>query len=73
MEEKNPKNCIKHKSHIRKVMFLCAVVMPHYTPCSKTWWHDKLGIWPIGGWKLAQRQSKNQPKGTLIWQKQNGY
>ena len=25
LEEKNPKCCIKHKSHITKVMFLCAV------------------------------------------------
>ena len=27
-EEKNPKCCIKHKSHITKVVFLCAVVCP---------------------------------------------
>ena len=34
---KNLKHCIKHKSHIVRVMFLCAVVRPHYNPCSKTW------------------------------------
>ena len=27
-EEKNPKHCIKDKSHITKVMFLCAVACP---------------------------------------------
>ena len=43
-EEKNLKCCIKHKSHIMKVMFLCAVARPHDNPCSKTWWDGKLGI-----------------------------
>ena len=27
-DEKNPKCCVKHKSHIAKVMFLCAVASP---------------------------------------------
>ena len=54
-EEKNPKHCIKHKSHTIKVMFLCAVVRPCYNPCLKTWWGGKLGIWPIGDWEPAQR------------------
>ena len=36
-EEKNPKHCIKHKLHITKVMFLSAVVRPHYNPCAISW------------------------------------
>ena len=31
-EEKNPKHCVKYKSHITKVMLMCAVARPHYTP-----------------------------------------
>ena len=28
LDEKNPKDCVKHKSHITKVMLLCAVARP---------------------------------------------
>ena len=66
-EEKNPTHHVKHKSHITKVMFLCAVVRLCYNPCSKTWWDGKLGIWPIGDWEPAQQGSKNRLKGTLVW------
>ena len=59
LEEKNPKPCIKHKPHIMKLMFLCAVARPQYNPCLKTWCDGKLGIWHIGDWEPAQRRSKN--------------
>ena len=67
IEIKNPKHCVKHKSHITKVMFLCAVARPHFNPCSNSWWDGKLGIWPIGDWELAKWKSKNRPEGTLVW------
>ena len=66
-EEKNPKQCIKSKSHITKVMFLCAVARPHFNPSVNSWWDGKLGIWPIGDWEPAKRASKNRPRGTLVW------
>ena len=66
-EEKNPKRCVKSKSHITKVMFLCAVARPHFNTSANSWWDGKLGIWPIGGWEPAQRASKNRPRGTLVW------
>ena len=66
-EEKNPKRCVKSKSHITKVMFLCAVARPRYNTSANSWWDGKLGIRPIGGWEPAQRASKNQPGGTLVW------
>ena len=53
-EEKNPKHCIEHKSHITKVMFFCAVVMPQYNPSAQSWWDGKLGIWSIGDWEPAK-------------------
>ena len=47
-DKKNPQHCVKHKLHIAKIMFLCAVARPHFNPCSNSWWDGKLGIWPIG-------------------------
>ena len=64
---KKPKCCVKHKSHIMKVMFLCAVVRPRFNTSLNAWWDGKLGIWPIGDWEPVQRKSKNQPKGMLVW------
>ena len=58
-EEKNPKQCIKSKLHITKVMFLCAIVHPRFNPSVNSWWDGKLGIWPIGDWEPAKRASKN--------------
>ena len=57
-KEKNPKGCIKHKLHIAKVMFLCAVVRPQYNPCAESWWDGKLGIWPIGDWEPAKKSQR---------------
>ena len=66
-DEKNPKCCVKHKSHITKVMFLCTFVRPCFNPSVNSWWDGKLGIWPIGDWEPAKWGSKNRPKGTLVW------
>ena len=66
-DEKNPKRCVKSKSHITKVMFLCAVVRPRFNTSANSWRDGKLSIWPIGGWEPAQRASKNRPRGTLVW------
>ena len=64
---KNPKRCVKHKSHITKVMILCAVARPQFNTSLNAWWDGKLGIWPIGDWEPAQRKSKNRPKGMPVW------
>ena len=49
-------------------MFLCAVVRPHFNPCSNSWWDGKLGIWPIRDWELVKWKLKNRPKGMLVWE-----
>ena len=67
LDEKNPKHCVKHKSHITKVMFLCAVARPCFNPSANSWWDGKLGIWPIGDWEPTKQKSKSRPKGTLGW------
>ena len=65
--EKNPKRCIKHKSHITKVLFLCAVARLRFNMSVNSWWDGKLGIWPIGDWEPAKQRSKNRPKKMLVW------
>ena len=52
-EEKNTNWCVKHKLHITKVMFLCAITHPGFNPAAISWWDGKLGIWPIGDWEPA--------------------
>ena len=69
-EEKNPKQCLKSKSHITKVMFLCAIAHPRFNPSANSWWDGKHGIWPIGDWEPAKRASKNRPRGILVWKKE---
>ena len=66
-DKKNPKHYVKHKLHITKGMFLCAVARPRFNPCSNSWWDGKLGIWPIGDWEPVKWKLKNRPKGTLVW------
>ena len=65
--EEEPKQCIKSKSHITKVMFLCAIACPRFNPSVNSWRDGKLVIWPIGDWEPAKRASKNRPRGTLVW------
>ena len=67
LDKKNPKCCVRHKFHITKVMFLCAVARLRFNTSANSWWDGKLGIWPIGDWEPAQRRSKNRPKGMLVW------
>jgi hypothetical protein len=47
--------------HIGKVMFLCAVARP------RPGFNGKIGMWPIGEWVAARRNSRNRPAGTLEW------
>ena len=65
LDKKNPKHCIKHKSHITKVIFLCTVVRPCFNPSPNSWWDRKLEIWPIGDWEPVKWKSKNRPKGRF--------
>jgi hypothetical protein len=66
--EEPPKRTVKHKSYILKVMFLCAQARPRWDHTTNQMWDGKLGIWPIGAYTLAQRNSINRPAGTLEWE-----
>ena len=62
MEGEAPvKRSTRHKSYVQKVMFLCAQARP------RDRWDGKLGIWPIGRWVKAQKNSCNRLAGTMEW------
>jgi len=54
----------KHKSHIMKVMFLCAVARPRFDDQGACRFDGKIGIWPFVEWQQARRSSINIPRGT---------
>jgi hypothetical protein len=58
----------QHKSHIPKIMFLCAIGVPQdYTVNGQVRRFDgKIGIWPITEKRLAIRDSVNRPAGTEL-------
>jgi len=66
-DEIPPERVVKHKSHITKVMFLCAQARPRKLT-NNTWWDGKIGIWPIGCYRRAERGSVNRPRGTLLFE-----
>jgi len=69
-EETPPHRTVKHKSHIAKVMFMCALAKPRRLP-NGTWWDGKIGMWPIGRIVHAKKASKNRPVGTPEWESES--
>lgn len=67
-EEEPPKRHVSHKSHITKVMFLCAMAPPRWLP-NGTWWDGKVDIQPFGKYTNTQRNSVNRPAGTEEFKK----
>jgi len=65
-DEEPPEREVGHKSHITKVMFLCAQARPRLLH-NGVWWDGKIGIWPVGCCRAAQRASVNRPAGTLLF------
>jgi len=68
--EEPPKRHASHKSHITKVMFLCAQARPRRLH-NGTWWDGEIGIWPVGECTVAQRTSVNRPAGADEFAKQS--
>jgi len=66
-EEEPPKRYVNHKSHITKVMFLCAQARPRRL-VSGVHWDGKVGIWPVGCYRPAQKTSKNRVAGTRLFE-----
>ena len=70
-DEEDPHRTVKHKSHITKVMFVCAQARPRLDTATGRVWDGKIGIWPVGKWVPAQRKSSNRARGTLEWKDEN--
>jgi hypothetical protein len=60
-----PSPRVQHKSHIIKVMFLCAVARPRLDAHGRRF-DGKIGMWPITETAAAAYNSKNRAAGTLI-------
>jgi hypothetical protein len=52
-------------------MFLCAVARPRYDNTRNAWFDGKLGMWPVGKFVPAQKNSVNRAKGTMEWKNVN--
>ena len=63
--EEPPDRFCKHKSHILKVMFLCAVARPRFDEEGNEIFDGKIGIWPFVEEVTAVRNSKNREAGEI--------
>jgi len=68
-EEDPPERHVKHKSHVTKVMFLCAMARPRCI--HNRHWDGKIGIWPVGHCRAATRDSINRPAGTRLFESES--
>jgi hypothetical protein len=52
---------VQHKSHIMKVMFLCALARPQYNNTTRQWFDGLTGIYPVGELDMVwyKRRSAN--------------
>ena len=62
-EDRIPPPQTQNKGSIPKVMFIAAVARPQKRP-DGTWFDGLVGIWPFVETVLAQRSSKNRPRGA---------
>jgi hypothetical protein len=62
--EEPPTRSTRHKSHITKVMFLCAVARPRYNAAGVCTFDGKIGLWPFVETVIATRDSVHRPAGT---------
>jgi len=65
-EEADSHRAVKNKSHVRKVMFLCAVAQPSYDSHRNCPFDGKLGIWPFVEYQQAQRSSMYHQRGDIL-------
>uniref|UniRef100_H3G690 Transposase n=1 Tax=Phytophthora ramorum TaxID=164328 RepID=H3G690_PHYRM len=63
--EEPPHRTRKSKRFIPKTMLLAAVARPRYNHHRKCRWDGKIGMWPLTEEYVAQRGSRNRPKGTV--------
>lgn len=62
---------VQHKSHITKVMFLCALARPKYNNTTRQWFDGLIGIYPVGELSMYQRRSATHQRSDIMWQNFN--
>ena len=60
-------SAVKYKSHIAKAMFLSTIACPCLLSTGKLF-NGMLGVWAFAQQMLAKQNSKNRPKGMLVWE-----
>ena len=63
-DEEIPVRRTRNKNYVTKVLLLCAQACPRWDPHRNGWWDGKLGMWPIGSYKLVQHGAST---GQLRW------
>jgi hypothetical protein len=62
---------VRHKSHITKVMFLCALGRPQYNHTTRQWFTGMIGIYPVGELDMYVRRTSIHRPGDIRWENQN--
>ena len=62
--EEPPTRSTRHKSHIIKVMFLCAIARPRFNQAGVCTFDGKIGLWPFTETVVALRASIHRPAGA---------
>jgi hypothetical protein len=70
-DEDDPIIITRHKSHIPKVMFLCAVARPRFNREGNCTFDGKIGIYPFVETVQAKSNSENRPRGFWKWKPVN--
>ncbi|XP_057775179.1 uncharacterized protein LOC130994163 [Salvia miltiorrhiza] len=65
--ETEPHRTCKNKKFITKVMFMCAVCKPIFSPDGECLFDGKIDIFPFTEMVPAKRKSKNREAGTMEW------
>ena len=66
-----PPVSVAHKSHITKVMFLCALARPQYNYTTRQQFTGLIGIYPVGELDMYVRTSSIHRPGDIKWSNVN--
>ena len=64
LDESHPRRTIGNQNSITKIMILSAIARPRFDENGTCTFDGKIGLWPIAEEAVAQRTSRNRPKGT---------
>ena len=64
LDESHLRHTIGNQNSITKIMILSAIARPQFDENGTCTFDGKIGLWPIAEEAVAQRTSRNRPKGT---------